>query len=33
MQQILVQRQLGQYCLEYYHTAVREEIKRSQVIR
>jgi hypothetical protein len=28
-----VQRKLGEYCLEYYHTAVQEELKRSQVIR
>ncbi len=33
MQQIEVQRKLGEYCLEYYHTAVQEELKRSQVIR
>lgn len=33
VQQIVVQRKLGEYCLEYYHTAVQEELKRSQVIR
>ena len=33
IQQIDVQRKLGEYCLEYYHTAVQEELKRSQVIR
>ena len=33
LQQIETQRKLGEYCLEYYHTAVQEELKRSQVIR
>lgn len=33
IQQIEVQKKLGEYCLEYYHTAVLEELKRSNVIR
>lgn len=33
IQQIEVQKKLGEYCLEYYHTAVQEELKRSSVIR
>ena len=33
IQQIEVQKKLGEYCLEYYHTAMQEEIKRSHVIR
>jgi hypothetical protein len=33
IQQIEVQKKLGEYCLEYYHTAVQEELKRSCVIR
>ena len=33
IEQINIQRKLGEYCLEYYHSAVQEELKRSQVIR
>lgn len=33
VQQIEVQKKLGEYCLEYYHTAVQEELKRSSIIR
>ena len=29
----MVQKKLGEYCLEYYHLAVEEEKKRSKVIR
>ena len=32
-QQTHVQKKLGEYCLEYYNTAITEEIKRSKVIR
>lgn len=32
-QQVEVQKKLGEYCLEYYHVAIQEELKRSQVIR
>lgn len=30
--QIEVQKKLGEYCLEYYHCAIQEEVKRSKVI-
>jgi hypothetical protein len=30
---MVVQKKLGEYVLEYYHTAMSEEIKRSKVIR
>ena len=33
LQQTEVQKKLGEYCLEYYHTAISEEVKRSGVIR
>jgi hypothetical protein len=32
-QQILIQKRLGENCLEYYETALKEEFKRAQVIR
>ena len=32
-QQTHVQKKLGEYCLQYFHSAINEEIKRSKVIR
>lgn len=32
-QQILIQKRLGENCLEYYHSALNEEFKRAKVIR
>lgn len=32
-QQTQVQKKLGEYCLEYFHSAINEEVKRSKVIR